>query len=129
MRLLKELKQVFRFALAAGLATGVHITLAEALLFSRLLPSSLGANAVAFLPAIVVSYFAQRRFTFRSQGSALRFLALAVAGFALNNLVLLGVTWQGLPGTAGLLVSGFASPVLSYVGCRQLVFARKRKAR
>jgi putative flippase GtrA len=127
MRTLNELKQIFRFVLAAGLATGVHLIIAEALVLSRLMPSALGANAVAFVPAVAVSYFAQRRFTFRSQGSTPRFLALALAGFALNNLVLLDVTGQGFPCPLGLLVSGLASPVLSYIGCRQLVFAQKKR--
>jgi putative flippase GtrA len=127
MRALSELKQVVRFGLAAGLATVVHLTIAETLTLGQLVPSSFVANAVAFGPAVIVSYLAQRRFTFRSQGSAARFLALALAGFALNNIVLLGVTYQGVPSALGLLFSGLASPVLSYIGCRQLVFAQKEK--
>jgi putative flippase GtrA len=127
MRALGELKQVVRFALTAGLATAVHLTIAEALTLARIAPSSFVANAVAFGPAVIVSYLAQRRVTFRSQGSAARFLALALAGFALNNVVLLGVTHQGVPAALELLLSGVASPALSYIGSRQLVFAQKKR--
>jgi len=124
-----ELKQVLRFGLTAGLATGVHLVIAEILILSGSLTISFGANIVAFVPAVIVSYWAQCRFTFRSQGRVSRFLALAMAGFALNNLVLLGVSMRGVPGPIGLLVSGLVSPVLSYIGCRQLVFVQKEKAR
>jgi putative flippase GtrA len=129
MRAVTELKQVLRFGLTAGLATGVHLSIAEILILSGSLPTSFEANIVAFVPAVIVSYWAQRCFTFRSQGSVSRFFTLAVAGFALNNFVLLGVSMHGVPGPIGLLVSGLASPALSYVGCRQLVFAQKEKAR
>jgi putative flippase GtrA len=127
MRALSELKQMVRFFLTAGLATAVHLAIAEALTLARVVPSSLVANAVAFGPAVIVSYLAQRRFTFRSQGSVARFLALALGGFALNNIVLVGVMHQGVPAALGLLFSGLASPALSYFGCRHLVFSKKEK--
>jgi hypothetical protein len=63
----------------------------------------------------------------RFAARAARFLALALAGFALNNVVLLGVTHQGVPAALGLLLSGVASPALSYIGSRQLVFAQKKR--
>lgn len=127
MRALNELKQVSRFILSAGLATAVNVAVAETLVLSRIVSSPFAANAIAFLPAVVVSYWAQRRFTFRSQGSGVRFLALAMGGFAVNNLALFGVTAQGAPPVAGLLVSVLASPALTYIGCRQLVFAQKKR--
>lgn len=122
----QELRQLIRFGLAAGLATLVHLAIAEAVLLLAPSTSVFKANLVAFLPAVAVSYLGQRHFAFRSSGKVTNFVVLAILGFSLNNLLLVLVTAQGIPAPVGLPLAVLASPVLTYLGCRQWVFSRVR---
>lgn len=103
-----------RFILVGGLATLVHILVAGTLLaLSALRPY--GANLVAFLVAFGVSYCGHRYLTFARQGSILRFFVVAIAGFALNNLLLTGLLALGLSAFLAIVVATALVPVFSYL--------------
>lgn len=116
-----------KFTLVAGLAAAVHLLTAEGLLMQPPAISVFKANCLAFIPAVLVSYLGHRRFTFAQEGSLVRFLLLAVTGFALNNVVLMGVIQAGMPTSLAVLLAAAASPVLMYLGCRRLVFIRSQQ--
>ena len=121
---MNELLRILRFALAAGLAALTHLLIAETLVLARLVGSAFLANLIAFGPAVVVSYLGHRNYTFRTAGSLGRFLALAMTGFALNNGVLAMLLILSVRPALSLLLAAAISPVMMYVGCRQLVFTR-----
>lgn len=103
-----------RFILVGGLATLVHILVAGSLLALFTLQPYV-ANLIAFLVAFGVSYCGHRYLTFARQGSILRFLAVAIAGFALNNLLLTGLLALGLSAFLAIVVATALVPVFSYL--------------
>lgn len=113
-----------RFGGVGMLATIVHLGAAALAFFLWPDISPFVANLVAFLLAFQVSYYGHRRFTFRKDGSALRFFALALGGFALNNGVLaflLGLT--SLDGFITIVIATFTVPLLVYLAARFWAFA------
>lgn len=119
---MNELFRIFRFALTAGLAAMTHLLVAETLVLAKMVGSAFEANIMAFIPAVAVSYLGHRNYTFKTRGSVGRFLVIALAGFALNNVALALLLNMSVSPAVSLLLAATLSPVLMYVGCRQLVF-------
>ncbi|KTT41137.1 hypothetical protein RSA46_04675 [Pseudomonas oryzihabitans] len=103
-----------RFILVGGLATLVHILVAGALLATFSLQPYV-TNLGAFLVAFGVSYCGHRYLTFARQGSIARFFIVAIAGFALNNLLLTGLLALGLSAFLAIVVATALVPVFSYL--------------
>lgn len=103
-----------RFILVGGLATLVHILVAGTLL-AIFEPQPYVANFIAFLVAFGVSYCGHRYLTFARRGSILRFFVVAIAGFALNNLLLTGLLALGLSAFLAIVVATALVPVFSYL--------------
>jgi putative flippase GtrA len=102
--------QYGRFAAVGAAATLVHV-LAYAGVVAWWGISPLAANAVGFVAAVNVSFLGHRRWTFRAAGAAgrslARFCVVALAGFALNSLLV-----QLITGTLGLPY-GWAIPAIA----------------
>ncbi|MCK0714082.1 GtrA family protein [Chromohalobacter sarecensis] len=122
-RLAGEAGTAARFGLVGGIATGVHLLVAGALLGLWSEMSEFAANLVAFLAAFQVSLIGHRRVTFRRRGRAKRFFLVAALGFALNNGVLaalLAVT--PLSGFIAVAIATLTVPVLTYLASRFWAF-------
>lgn len=82
--------ETFRFGLVGISATLTHFVVASLLISSGLAPLFV-ANAIGFVTAFAVSFFGHHHFSFRSQAayasSFVRFCAVALSGFAVNNVV------------------------------------------
>ncbi|MGB1271904.1 MAG: GtrA family protein, partial [Endozoicomonas sp.] len=82
--------QLFKFALVGSLAAAIHLGILNLVVETQLLPP-LGANAIAFLFAFIVSYLGQSLWTFNHKNhevhsSALKFLVTQLlCSFALNQ--------------------------------------------
>lgn len=85
-------------------ASLVHIAVAWALI-SGLQSGVFAANAMGFCTAFLWSYFGHYYLTFRATGPHRaafgRFLAVALAGFGINNAVVWA--WGAVMGSAGIL--------------------------
>lgn len=113
-----------RFGGVGVVATAVHLGVSGLafLLWPDISPFV--ANLVAFLFAFQVSYYGHRHFTFRRKGSAPRFFALALGGFAMNNGVLaLLLELTPLDGFVTIVVATFTVPLLVYLAARFWAFA------
>jgi putative flippase GtrA len=105
------------FAVIAGLDVGLHV--APAL-----------ANAAGYLVGMGVGFVLNRRFVFKSQSSARatapRYIAVVIAAFALNQLILRAAGANLGPGALPHLLaqlSGMAVYTLAvFVACRFWVF-------
>jgi len=121
-----------KFAVVGVLATLTHAVVAAGLLQSGAL-SAFPANICGFLVAFAVSFSGHYFWSFshlRRAGTALksmiRFLIIAVSGFALNSTVL--ALWLGLtpwPDLLGLMVSIAIVPALSFLGARLWAFSHR----
>lgn len=120
--MLIELARIARFSMVASVAAMIHLSIAEILVLTHTIEVVLLANLIAFCPAVVFSYWGQRAYAFKTNGNFCYFLGLALAGFVLNNLVLLFAISCRVPPALSLLLAALGSPVLMYVGCRRLVF-------
>ena len=102
-----ELFTVSRFTIVGLIAALVHIG-AVWFLIDRLDWSPFAANLLAFLTAFSVSFTGQYYWTFRSDRAwhhaLIRFFAVSLAAFTVNNIVL-----------SSLLLANFTSPALSAV--------------
>lgn len=121
-----------KFAVIGGLATLTHAFVAASLLESGT-TSAFPANICGFLVAFCVSFGGHYYWSFshlRQQGTALksmiRFLVIALAGFALNSFVL--ALWLELtpwPDLLGLLLAIAVVPALSFLGARLWAFSHR----
>jgi putative flippase GtrA len=121
-----------KFAVVGVLATLTHAAVAGGLLQTGAL-SAFPANICGFLVAFAVSFSGHYFWSFshlRQDGTALksmiRFLLIAVSGFALNSFVL--VLWLSLtpwPDLLGLMVSIAIVPALSFLGARLWAFSHR----
>ncbi len=115
--------ELLRFVVVGGLATLTDLAVTALLYYGAGLESENLISTLAFLTAFFVSYFGHRSFTFKSQGSALKYFALAAAMQALRNLIILFLVQvlalRGLPPMiiAMVLVTG-----ITYVCSKYLVF-------
>jgi putative flippase GtrA len=105
------------FAVIAALDVGLHVSPAL-------------ANAAGYLVGMGVGFVLNRRFVFKSQASARatapRYIAVVLAAFALNQLILRGVgasLGQGaLPHLAAQLAGMAVYTLAVFVACRFWVF-------
>lgn len=124
--------QSLRFAVVGLAATAVHVGVALALAAAGWAP--LWANFVAFGAALALSYFGNHGWTFGAGGRHghhfPRFVALALAGLALNQaIVFIAVERAGWSFGAALAVVVLVVPVLSFALNRVWVFPARRLAR
>lgn len=135
-RLQREARSAGRFALVGAAATATHALVAMTALRGLGLQPHL-ANVCGFLIAFAVSFYGHHVWSFahtREAGSAgrrmLRFLFVALAGFALNSGVLTG--WLSLtdwPESLGLLISIAVVPAASFLLARFWAFRPARTPR
>lgn len=107
--------RIIRFAIAGGVATLVHVSVAWAV-FNGLVRDSTVANVAAFIVANLVSFLLQTLWSFSARPTVARFLrfgTVSIAGFLAAALVPLIVGRQNLwlP-TFAVIV---CIPALSYV--------------
>jgi putative flippase GtrA len=123
-----EADRILRFGVVGLTATAVHVTVFFVLTDGFAVDPTL-ATAVAFLGAMVVSYLANRRWTFRFRGAHRRtfgrYATVAVVGAALNALIMrVATTNLGWHKNAGLLAVLAVVPAFSYLGNRYWSFRR-----
>ena len=121
------LREVFRFGVVGVAASAAHIAVALLLIEHAGLPV-LWANALAFSVALSISYLGNHRWTFRRTGAHERhfprFLATALLGLGLNQLIiLLTVELAGWPYLAGILLVVLLVPALSFALSKGWAFA------
>ena len=119
-----------RFVVAGGLNTALGYVLLRALLagFAGLPYAVALANAVSYAIGIAVSFVANRRWTFRSRGSARgelpRFVAAHVGVLCLSSaLMQAGVSRAGLPLLVCFLLVAPVTTAINFVVQRRWVFA------
>ena len=98
-RNVSELLRAGRFAIIGGLATLVHLVFAQVALAIGGI-SLTGANTFGFVCAFVAGFLGHQYFTFSSTApfwqAFRRYGVIAIAGFAVNNIVLFGLVNAGL---------------------------------
>lgn len=113
--------QFARFVLVGGAATLTDLVVSIILLYGLNLHENVvttGAFAIAFF----VSYFGHRNFTFKKQGSALKFLLLSTLMLIIRNLLVALMLYMGLSGLPPLLIAMTAVMMLTFVASKYLVF-------
>lgn len=114
--------RVWRFGVVGVVATLVHVAVGMGLHHGAG-TSPLWANGVAFTVAVVVSFLGQTRLTFpeatADRSAFLRFFAVALLGFSLNQLVVWVVTgpFAG-PYWIGLAIVVSTVPVVTFLSLR-----------
>lgn len=92
---MKPIARLWRFGSVGGLATLVHVGVGMGV-HHLAGAAPLVANTVAFSAAVLVSFHGQTRLTFpdarRNAAAFLRFVATALAGFALSQFIVWIVT-------------------------------------
>lgn len=121
-----------KFAIVGIAATLTHAGVSGFLLETNVLPAMF-ANLVGFVIAFGVSFAGHYYWSFshlRQQSTAaramLRFLLIALSGFALNSSVL--ALWLGFtswPDLLGLMISIAIVPALTFAGARMWAFSHK----
>lgn len=129
----RELATAFRFGLVGLAATGVHVAVAW-LLLALTNAHPLAANTLAFLVAFAVSFSGHYYWTFRAPGqplrAILRFIAIALLGFATNSLVLAALLRSGrISDRAAIAVALVIVPAITFLGSRLWGFRRSGTAR
>lgn len=114
--------RVWRFGVVGVIATVVHVTVGMGLHHGAG-ASPLWANGVAFCVAVVVSFLGQTRLTFpestADSAAFLRFFAVALFGFGLNQLIVWLVTEPfGGPYWVGLAIVVASVPVVTFTALR-----------
>ena len=117
-----ELWTVARFGVIGLLATAVHLLVASLCFLVGGL-QELPANILAFAVAFPVSYFGHRYFTFRTAGSAIRFLMVSGASFVANNTILVALLEiLELEGVYAITAALVLTPVMVFLLSRYWVF-------
>lgn len=114
--------RVWRFGVVGGVSTLVHVAVGMGL-HHGMGASPLWANGVAFTVAVGVSFLGQTRLTFpeaTADGRAfLRFLAVALLGFGLNQLIVWIATGPfGGPYWVGLAIVVTTVPFVTFLSLR-----------
>ena len=118
---------VFWFGVFGVLTTAIHVAVFTALVEILRVPPVLAA-APSFAVAVLVSYFCNRRWTFRSQGGhdtcLPRFMLVALGGLLANvAITYLVVNLLGLRYGVALGIVITVIPVFTYVVNRRWTFA------
>ncbi len=114
--------QFMRFGLVGAVATGVHLV--SALVYHHIFGlTPLVANACAFMTAWAVSYFGNWVWTFGAvtahNQSAPRYLAVALAGFVLNQtIVYITANLWSWPLWAALIPVVMIVPLVNFLASR-----------
>ncbi|WP_417521233.1 GtrA family protein [Marinobacter sp.] len=117
--------QLIRFGLVGGLATIVHLGMAWWILFTWPDVSPFLVNFFAFVVAFQVSFWGHSRYTFRQKGSALKFLAVTLSGFGINNGLLWLFLMAGIKsGFLAICLSVFLVPLFVFAGSKLWVFQK-----
>ena len=129
----RELATAFRFGLVGLAATGVHVGVAW-LLLALTGVHPLVANTCAFVVAFTVSFSGHYYWTFRAPGqparAVLRFVLIALVGFATNSVVLAGLLRTGLVSDRVAIAAALVIvPAITFLGSRLWGFRRSRPAR
>jgi putative flippase GtrA len=119
--------QLIRFATVGGAATLVHLMVGVTLIHAGWAPTL--ANAAAFCMAFFISFAGHFGYTFAAgsasmAGSLLRFIAVALAGFAVNEAILAGLLTQHIlaPATTLIVSTGLVAAV-TFAACRRWAFS------
>mgnify|MGYP003584852727 FL=1 len=128
---LRELFRVMGFGIVGLTAAAVHYWVVIGLV-ELLHIAPLQANVGGFIVAFWVSYFGHRHWTFSdavashapgAQQSFLRFLAVALLGFCMNELLFyLLLRFAGLPYYVALAIVVFTVAVMTYILSRLWAF-------
>lgn len=125
------LRSIATFGAVGALAALTHFSVAALLLTSLFQHADLGrtlmANALAFSVAFAVSYYGQRRWTFRSARSHSetlpRYLAVALLGLALNEgVVALCMHTFDQPPIVAVALGVCGAAACTFIVSRQWVF-------
>ncbi|OHV13022.1 GtrA family protein [Kushneria phosphatilytica] len=114
-----------RFMFVGGIATLVHMCVAAAVLSARPESSAFLANVIAFVVAFLASFYGHRHLTFSTRGSMRRFFIVAVAGFALNNVILSIGLALSAPKLIAIIIATAFVPVLTYLASSMWAFKKK----
>jgi putative flippase GtrA len=123
-----SIAEMGRFGSVGLAATAVHAGVYAILVSQASAPAQL-SNLVAFAIAFVVSFLGHHHFTFQASGrsaggAAIRFLVVALAGFALNaGFVALTTQKLDQPPVVAVLFMLFVTPVFTYVLAKLWAFA------
>ena len=118
--------QIARFSLIGAAATLIHLLVGVTLIHAGWLP--LIANAAAFCVAFFVSFAGHFGYTFppgsnSMSESLLRFLVVALSGFAANEAILAGLlTRHVLSPTTTLIVSTGMVALGTFILCHRWAF-------
>lgn len=118
--------QPLRFLLIGALATLTHLACALALAWGVPELSVYLVNGAAFAVAFLVSFYGHTYVTFRRGGSMAKFLLVALAGFGLNNLLLLGGKRAGLAEELALVLAIGLVPVFTYIASSLWAFSANK---
>lgn len=119
---LREIITLLKFGVVGVLAAVVHLLVAISLLLHTD-SKVLAANSIAFLCAFLFSFLGHFHWTFKTGSnkgrSLVRFLAIALAAFITNNLVLISLTEKGAIGEKlAVVIAVIVIPIVSYFGSR-----------
>lgn len=121
--------QALRFAAVGVANTGLGYALIV-FLHLRAGLDLLAANAIGYGAGLVLSYAANRTWTFEGAPSSARsrllFLPLVAAGFGANLAVTSGLTRAGLPYPVAQALGIAAYSALVFMGMRHVLFAPRR---
>ena len=115
--------QLNRFAIVGATATLVHLSVSRLILLYHDNLPELEVNSIAFIIAFFISFGGHRYFTFKAQGSIVKFLGVSVFGFSVNNALLFYIVeTHFLTGWNAILLSTLSVPILTYFLSKLWVF-------
>lgn len=109
--------ELLRFAIVGSLATVVDLIVTFALVYGFDMGQHENiVTSFAFAIAFFVSYFGHRFFTFHKNGSAIKFLALALSTLILRNVIVWLLTeFDIMRGIAPLILAMALVTIITYV--------------
>jgi len=119
--------QLVRFSFVGAAATLMHLLVGVTLIHAGWVPTI--ANAAAFSIAFFISFAGHFGYTFAAgsasiQASLVRFIAVALGGFAANEAIIAGLLIRHvLSPTSTLIVSTGLVAVATFALCRKWAFA------
>ena len=113
--------QTLRFA-AVGVAATLTDLLVSWLLWKFLSLHETAAAAIGFAVAFWVSWFGHRYFTFRREGSPVRFFLVAVSMLGVRELMIWGLTALGVRGFWAMFIPLAAVTMLTFLASKYAVF-------
>lgn len=125
------MNRILKFGLVGVAATLVHILVGISWISFGLNP--LVANFLAYITALLVSFWGHHSFTFSNHNlplgtTAPRFLSTSLLGFALNEAILaILVGFEILPAKTALALATLLVAVVTYVLSKRWVFKSSTK--